>query len=423
MEAESPAGYKRHDERSLAAELARHAPVRERLGGGPDLWTIKEVGDGNLNLVFVVKGPDGGVAVKQALPYVRMVGPSWPLPLSRSHFEYMALTEYSAICPGATPKLIHRDEDLALTVMELLEPHIILRRGLMAGIRYPRFAGAISTFLARSAFLSSDLARTAAAKKPAIAAFCGNTAMCKITEDLIFTEPYFAAPMNRWTAPHLDDIVATLQRDEDLKLAASRLKGVFLTRAEALLHGDLHTGSIMVTETDTRIIDAEFAVYGPIGFDLGMLMANLLMSAFAQRGYENHAGQRASHVGWILETVEQIWHGFQNEFMGLWSAAARGDAYPSVLFEGAAAASALAAERQRYLHGVLALARGFAGLEIIRRIVGLSHVIDFEHIESPERRADREARALKLARRLLVDGAGDHAIGGLVGDAADLIDA
>ena len=39
------------------------------------------MGDGNLNLVFIVKGPQGGVAVKQALPYVRLVGESWPLPL------------------------------------------------------------------------------------------------------------------------------------------------------------------------------------------------------------------------------------------------------------------------------------------------------------------------------------------------------
>lgn len=40
---------------------------------------IIEVGDGNLNLVYLVHGPKGTVVVKQALPYVRCVGESWPV--------------------------------------------------------------------------------------------------------------------------------------------------------------------------------------------------------------------------------------------------------------------------------------------------------------------------------------------------------
>lgn len=40
---------------------------------------IVEVGDGNLNLVYLVHGPSGTVVVKQALPYVRCVGESWPV--------------------------------------------------------------------------------------------------------------------------------------------------------------------------------------------------------------------------------------------------------------------------------------------------------------------------------------------------------
>ena len=37
-----------------------------------------------------------------------------------------------------------------------------------------------------------------------IAASAGNTALCKITEDLIFTDPYTIAKRNRWTSPQLD---------------------------------------------------------------------------------------------------------------------------------------------------------------------------------------------------------------------------
>jgi 5-methylthioribose kinase len=413
--------YRRHDECSLAAELAGVAVVRERLGGSPGDWRVEEIGDGNLNLVFRVAGPAGVVAAKQALPYVRMVGESWPLPLSRSHYEHLALVEYAAVCPGATPALIHRDEDLALTVMEWLEPHRILRRGLLDGTRYPRFAADIARFLARSLVSTSDLGRSAAAKKAAIAAFAGNTAMCKITEDLVFTEPYFAAAMNRWTSPQLDATVASLQGDVALKSAAARLKFAFLTRAEALLHGDLHTGSIMVTDDDTRVIDAEFAVYGPMGFDYGMLVANLLMSAFAQRGHEHEHGERAATVQWILETLEQIERHFEREFLELWRTAAHGEAFPAALFAHAAGEAALARERRRHLDGLRIDAFGFAGLEIIRRTVGLSHVMDFEAIEAPALRAEREARAIVLGRRLAVDAAEFSTMASVTALAAELI--
>ena len=226
--------------------------VAARLGGAPASWSISEVGDGNLNLVFIVKGDAGGIAVKQALPYVRLVGESWPLPLSRSHYEYLALTHQARLAPGLVPDVLHHNEGLALVVMELIEPHIIMRKGLIAGTLYPRFVGDIATFLARTLFFSSDLALPAAKKKEGIAAFAGNHALCKITEDLIFTDPYRVAEQNRWTQPWLDATAAAFREDLDLHVAVSRLKLKFMNAPEALIHGDLHTGSIMVTESSTR---------------------------------------------------------------------------------------------------------------------------------------------------------------------------
>ena len=66
--------------------------------------------------------------MKQALPYVRLVGESWPLPLKRSFFEYHALTRQARRAPAHVPKIYHFDEGLALIVMDYLSPHIILRR-------------------------------------------------------------------------------------------------------------------------------------------------------------------------------------------------------------------------------------------------------------------------------------------------------
>lgn len=83
--------YKVFSTVNLAAYLAGKSEVALRLGGSAADWQIKEVGDGNLNVVYIVNGPQASIIVKQALPYVRLVGDSWPLPLSRTFFEYQAL--------------------------------------------------------------------------------------------------------------------------------------------------------------------------------------------------------------------------------------------------------------------------------------------------------------------------------------------
>src|SRR5579872_7428122 len=110
----TPQPYRILREGDLRDYLAGLPAVAARLGGPPAGWSISEVGDGNLNLVFIVKGAKGGVAVKQALPYVRLVGESWPLPLSRSHYEYLALTRQIGLAPGLVPAVLHQDEALAL---------------------------------------------------------------------------------------------------------------------------------------------------------------------------------------------------------------------------------------------------------------------------------------------------------------------
>ncbi len=198
------ATYAPVDGSGLAGALAQIPAVRERLGGEPSDWRIREVGDGNLNLVFIVEGETAGVVVKQALPYVRLVGESWPLPLERSWFEYNALTEEARDAGRLTPEVFHFDRAQAMIVMEYLNPHVIMRKGLIRGIEYPRFADDIAEFQAATLFSTSVLAGTAAEHKARAELFASNTALCKITEDLVFTDPYREAPLNRWTRPYLD---------------------------------------------------------------------------------------------------------------------------------------------------------------------------------------------------------------------------
>ena len=352
------------------------------------------------------KGAAAGVVVKQALPYVRIVGESWPLPLERSWFEYSALTEQARHAPRLTPEVFHFDRAQAMIVMEYLHPHVIMRKGLIRGIEYPRFADDIAEFLAATLFNTSVLAGTAAEHKARVELFAPNTALCKITEDLVFTDPYREAPLNRWTRPWLDAQKQAFERDSALKVAAQARKYQFMTSAQALIHGDLHTGSIMVTPEDTRVIDPEFAFIGPIGFDVGAVIGNLLLAFFAQEGHEAMA-RRARRLPRLDtraggERLVRV----RRRFLELWRAAPSGDAYSASLFKSDEDRQAMEKERARFMRALFEDTLAFAGAKMIRRILGLAHVEDLETIADPERRARCEMKALRLARELMLGAKG-----------------
>ena len=175
-----------------------------------------------------------------------------------------------------------------------------------------------------------------------------------------------------------------------------------MTSAEALIDGDLHTGSIMLTPDDTRVIDPEFAFMGPMGFDVGAVIGNLLLAYFAQEGHEA-APARATATGHgFFGEAENVWVGVSRRFLDLWRAAPSGDAYPASLFASDDDRAAMEKERGRFMRVLFEDRLGFAGAKMIRRILGLAHVEDLESIADPERRAHCETKALRLARELVV---------------------
>ena len=393
------AGYTPFTAQTLPGRLASVGAVTDRLGRDTDRWQVREVGDGNLNLVFIVASAQAALVVKQALPYVRLVGDSWPLPLNRSFFEYNALTRHAVRDPGRVPEVYHFDPDQALIVMRYLHPHVILRKSIVAGVEHPALAGHIGVFLARSLFRGSNLSMPAARAKADMAMFAGNAALADITENLVFSDPYFDAPLNRHT-PGLDPWVARLRADRDMKLAAQEMKHAFVSKSETLVHGDLHSGSIMVTGTDTQVIDPEFAIYGPFGFDIGMLLGNILLAYFAQSGLEAAPGARNDYRRWLLGVIVETWDSFAAEFSRLWRSERTGILYQRSLFQDDPLGEDQA--RAAVLAGIWRDTLGFAGVEMHRRILGLAHVEDLEAIPDPAARVVAERRALAAGRQIAV---------------------
>jgi 5-methylthioribose kinase len=96
-------------------------------------------------------------------------------------------------------------------------------------------------------------------------------------------------------------MAAALYLDAEAKSAALQAKAKFCQTRQALVHGDLHTGSCMVTGDTYYVIDSEFAFYGPMAFDIGKFIANVLLTFFALDGHSSEEEDRANQRAYMLQ--------------------------------------------------------------------------------------------------------------------------
>jgi len=204
-----------------------------------------EFGDGNLNLVFRVSDEqNNSIILKQALPYARCVGESWPLTLDRARIEAQVLLNHGAICPKYTAKVLHYNHDYALTILEDLGSLKILRAAQNNAQQFSKLAQHVATYLSHTGFYNSDFYLAAQHKKALVKQFT-NPELCQITEDLFFSDPYTDHERNNFPT-QLAPQVQALRDNRVLKLEIAKLKANFLSKPQTLLHGDMHSGSIFV---------------------------------------------------------------------------------------------------------------------------------------------------------------------------------
>lgn len=372
-------------------------------------WVVEEVGDGNLNYVYIVRGPQGAVCIKQSPPFVRVIGVDWPLSQTRTRIEADALAEQGKHCTSIVPSVLHFDEAGHTLVMQYIPPpHISLRKGLVQGNIYPKLCEDLITFLSRTLFKTSYVS-LACKDFRAMASRFANEDLCALTEQVIFSDPYFSAKNNRHNAPYLDDIVDRIRNNDTLKLNATKMKAAFVEKKQALVHGDLHTGSLLVSPESTYIIDPEFAFVGPMGFDVGKIIANLLMAYFAADGLaEQDGSNRSEQKAWLLSCVANIWEGFRSGFIEQCQTSSKNFVDTKTLCWSEVFPpgdnDALVQFQTQFLDNVWADTLGFIACIIIRRIIGVAHIEDFEAIANAERRAIYERHALTCATDILEHG-------------------
>lgn len=359
----------------------------------------EEIGDGNINYVYRIfdKSTKKSLILKQADVQTR-VRPDGYLNPDRSTREAEVLKLYNKSAPDFSPKIIYADPVMAAIIMEDIGSYSNLRMELMAGKIFYGIEELIARFIVDTSLPSTDLVLAYQKKFQAAAKFY-NPDLCKITEDLVFTHPYKDVRRRNILLPeNADWLKKKFYEDSNLIARVAALKEKFNNYTQGLIHGDLHSGSIFVKneneETKIKIIDPEFAFYGPIAYDLGNVLAHFI---FAQ-GYAKYSPlfvdeekQRTDFLSWLEDAKNNLFkffHVFAKDFL---IKNIKDPVYQNEIFI------------DDYIEKIKIDAVSFCGTELNRRIIGSAKTAEIINIKKIENRIALERDLAELGCAMILN--------------------
>jgi len=286
---------------------------------------VEPAGDGNINWVrraTAQASPPRSYVVKQARPALERF-PQYQAPTERIVCEARYLAHVRAWdADGVCPRVVHFDEPNRVLVLEDLGAAERLDHVLARGGDASDAITLLATFLGR--------VHRETRGESGLALRFANQPMQRLHGDHIFALPYHANDFS--LPPRTAARAAALRADGALCDHAERAYQRYLTPVGALIHGDVQAGNILLPAGGVKLLDAEIAHVGDPAFDIGMLLAHVLLPAAA-------AGRAAS----ARATLVRCWQAYS-----------------------AAHATAELPE--------LAEALCYAGLELLRRTIGAARV-------------------------------------------------
>lgn len=276
---------------------------------------VEKAGQGNMNLTLRVITKNHSFIVKQSRPWVEKY-PAIPAPVHRTSIEglFYKTIAYIPELAENIPKLLGLDEKSNTIFIEDLG-QIKSFESMYGGHPLQEEHMRILLYWINRLHQQEFSPETRYLLK--------NLEMRKLNHEHIF-----ALPINKNNGLDLDSFTKGLSKlGNELKANPTYCKKVealgelYLSDGKCLLHGDYYPGSWMQREGKVYVIDPEFCFFGPPEFDIGVVLAHLLLS------------------GQPLHTQEKIFDYYQN--------------------------ATLLDKRLVY---------NFAGVEIMRRLIGVAQL-------------------------------------------------
>ena len=68
-----------------------------------------------------------------------------------------------------------------------------------------------------------------------------------------------------------------------------------------------------------KVIDGEFAFVGPMAFDSGLFVGNMLMSLLSQRARADNDAAAVTFAEWLGDQIQCFWKSFVDSIVELWT--------------------------------------------------------------------------------------------------------
>ncbi|HAP69811.1 MAG TPA: aminoglycoside phosphotransferase [Flavobacteriales bacterium] len=244
------------------------------LNAGEKLEHLDVAGDGNMNMVLRAVTNHRSYILKQSLAWVHRF-PMVKAPRERilTEYDFYQTVQKNAEIKKLTPEMYWLDRSNFLLCMEDLGQsqdfmHLYKKDGNLEKSEMADIARVVSELHFRFKFDPNDEG-------------ISNMEMRMLNHTHIF---HF--PLDNNNGFNLDSVLPGLQsatdkfrNDQKLKARALELGEIYLSDSGTrLLHGDYYPGSWLKTPNGFRMIDPEFCFKGPAEFELGVAVAHLKMA-------------------------------------------------------------------------------------------------------------------------------------------------
>ena len=252
--------------------LARYLEQLGLIPAGEEVH-VEPAGDGNINWVRRVRfgEPPRSIVVKQARPELERF-PEYQAPTERIVFEARYYERARPLEPSPVcPQVIHFDARERVLVLEDLGNAERMDAALTRG------ADLTPALRDLGAFLGAIHEATSGAS---LGADFPNDSMRRLHGEHIFELPLRANDFPLSDA--LRRRATALADDAELVAIADACHARYLEPRGALNHGDVQAGNILLPPESPRLLDAEIAHLGDPAFDVGTLLAHVVLAAVAR---------------------------------------------------------------------------------------------------------------------------------------------
>lgn len=351
--------------------------------------SAEEDGDGFINMVYRVSDGKYPLIVKQSSLKPRCEG-NFVLDINRFKLEYESMQIRKAIIPDLIPDLYDCDDENRIFITEDVSRLRISRFQLLKGVTFPLLSDQIGRYMAANNFYTSEYYLDGKTFRDLSVHFMNSTMRDIMDVGMFLTSVTPEDTVGRPLDPEFMKFSKRICADPVVLLSRQKLRHLFMTKGECLIHGDLHTSNIFASQTEAKVIDMEYTFCGPFSYDMGYFLANFI-AQYAASIFRPFRSERArqEYKEYCLFIIKDTYNKFCQYFCQYWDEDAK-PVYQNI--PGLQDDFRLTSLREFI---------GFAASAMLGRIAGAIPYPDYDEIEDYVERHNAKCYSIILNRQML----------------------